>query len=84
MNNEEKKRRFTNIVYRLRSINRKIDDLNNEILRMEDLTKKSIVVDNNFFNYEKINSLKNELKGVSGSIRESTIPSINNKINHLV
>lgn len=84
MNDEEKRIRYRNIANRLRTISGKIEELSGNILALEDLTKKNIEIDNNVINYENFNSIKNKLNDASRSIRGSTIPSINSKMNKLI
>lgn len=77
---EEKKKRYQNIVYRLRIINSKIDDLNSSISSLENTTKRSLLINDEPYNSEKMSSAKMNLNSIFGTINGSIIPSLINKI----
>lgn len=79
MDDEEKKLKYKNIVNRLRVIYRKVDELSGDVIELENITKKSIVIDNQPLNSSEIVDIKDDIINVSKSIRCSIIPSLNKK-----
>jgi len=80
MTDDEKKRRYRNIVYRLYSINNKIETLNSDINSLEDITAKSVIINDKTYNADKITSTQTNLTNASNSIKGNIIPSLNRKI----
>ena len=80
MTDEEKKVKYKNIVYRLRVINNKIEELDNSISILKGTTKKSISIDNKGLKEEEMENMNILLKSVSSNIKGTIIPSLKNKI----
>lgn len=80
MTDEEKRQRYKNIVYRLRVINSKIEDLENSISGLKETTKKSICINDQPYSESEINESTEKLKSAISSIKGNIIPSLNRKI----
>lgn len=80
MTDEEKRIKYKNIVYRLRVINNKIEDLDNIIYSLKETIKKSITINDEGLKEETLKEINETLGTVSSNIKEDIIPSINNKI----
>lgn len=80
MTEEEKKARYKNIVYRLKIINNKINDLNSSISGLKYTIKRSITINDTTFKEDTIDNINSNLKDTSESIKDNIIPSINRKI----
>ena len=77
---EEQKIKLKNVVYRLRVINSKIEDLESSISGAKETVKRSLSINDKGVKEETLNELCSELTQSSKSIKGSIIPSLNNKI----
>lgn len=80
MNNEEKKYRYKNILYQLKNVNRKIEQLNSDVLGLKEVASKTIIINNQTYNEERIENINKILTNTKSIINETIIPSIINKI----
>lgn len=80
MTDEEKRIRYKNIVYRLRIINNKIEDLDNSISSLKEAVKKSITIDDEGLKEDNLKDINKNLDSASSNIRGNIIPSLNDKI----
>ena len=80
MTDEEKRIRYKNIVYRLRIINNKIEDLDNSISSLKEAVKKSITIDDEGLKEDNLKDINKSFDSASSNIRGNIIPSLNNKI----
>lgn len=78
MNNEEYKYKI--IVEQLKKINKKIQKLDKDILNLKNLTKKTILIDNQIYNLSRFEKIDKVLINSSNIINENIIPSLMNKI----
>ncbi len=77
---EEKKAKLRNVVYRLRIINSKIEDLESSISSANETVKRSLIINDKGVKEETLNEVCSGLVQASKSIRGNIIPSLNNKI----
>lgn len=77
---EEQKIKLKNVVYRLRVINSKIEDLESSISGAKETVKRSLSINDKGVKEETLNELCSGLTQSSKSIKGSIIPSLNNKI----
>ena len=80
MIDEDKKNRLRNVVYRLRIISNKIEDLESSISGTKETLKRSLTIDDKGLKEETLNELCNGLNQGAKSIKQNIIPSLNNKI----
>lgn len=78
MNNEEYKYKI--IVEQLKKINKKIQKLDKDVLNLKNLTKKTILIDNQIYNLSRFEKIDKVLINSSNIINENIIPSLMNKI----
>ncbi|MEE3342500.1 MAG: hypothetical protein VZS44_00205 [Bacilli bacterium] len=79
---EDKKKKLKNVVYRLKVICNKIEDLEKSVSKVNGTIKKNITVDGKGLKEGTLNNINKELKDRRSTIRNSIIPSLNNKINN--
>ena len=80
MNDEEKRIKYKNIVYRLRIINNKIENLDNSIYSLKETVKKSITINDEGLKEDNLKEINEILDSISSNIKGDIIPSLNNKI----
>lgn len=80
MTEEEKKIVYRNVVYRLRIITNKIDNLNSNMSSTKNTIKQNITINDQGFKEKDINDIINSLNNISYSIKNNIIPSLNRKI----
>lgn len=78
MNNEEYKYKI--IVEQLKKINKKIQKLDKDVLNLKNLTKKTILIDNQIYNLSRFEKIDKVLINSSNIINENIIPSLMDKI----
>lgn len=78
MNNEEYKYKI--IVEQLKKINMKIQKLDKEVLNLKNLTKKTILINNQIYNLSRFEKIDKDLNNSSNIINENIIPSLIEKI----
>lgn len=80
MTEEEKKVRYTNIVYRMYVINNKIVSLNNNINNLKSKILSNVAVNDKAISDDILNNINATLDSASSSISGYIVPSLNNKI----
>lgn len=80
MEKEEEKERLKKVVYRLKVINEKIDNLQNSILSTKSTLNQSILINNQAPQSKTMSDINGELGEIRNSINSVIIPSLNNKI----
>lgn len=80
MYNIDQKVKYQEIIDRLTVINQEIQDLEKNIIALENLMNKSIVVNNSAFKNETIIGIKKNIKYCNLSIVNNLIPIINKRI----
>lgn len=80
MDEEEKKARYRDIVYRVRIISNQVANLSNSTSSTNSTIKNSFSADGKGIEEETMNEIKNELEEVISSLNNTVIPSLNNKI----
>lgn len=80
MTDEEKKIRYSNIVYRLNIINSKINNLNSNIKQLNNTVKNNFSLNDKGLEEEAIDKVITLVESTSTSIKGTIIPSLNNKI----
>lgn len=80
MYNTNQKVKYQEIIDRLTVINQKIQDLDKNIIVLENLMNKSIVINNSTFKKETIMEIKKNIKYCNLSIVNNLIPIINKRI----
>lgn len=80
MTDEEKRIKYKNIVYRLRIINNKIENLDNSIYSLKETVKKSITINDEGLKEDNLKEINEILDSISSNIKGDIIPSLNNKI----
>lgn len=80
MTAEEKRIKYKNIVYRLRIINNKIENLDNSIYSLRETVKKSITIDDEGLKEDNLKEINEILDDIESNIKGDIIPSLNNKI----
>ncbi len=77
---EEQKIKLQNVVYRLRVINSKMEDLESSISSAKETVKRSLSINDKGVKEEILNDLCDGLAQSSKSIKGSIISDLNNKI----
>lgn len=80
MEKEEEKERLKKVVYRLKVINEKIDNLQTSILSTKSTLNQSILINNQAPQSKTMSDINGELGEIKNSINSVIIPSLNNKI----
>lgn len=80
MTDEEKRIKYKNIVYRLKIINNKIENLDNDIFLLKEIIKKSITINDVGLKEDNLKEINKNLDSISSNIKGDIIPSLNNKI----
>ena len=80
MTDEEKRIKYKNIVYRLKVINNKIENLDNDILSLKGTVKKSIAINDEGLKEDDLKEINKILDSIASNIKGDIIPSLNNKI----
>lgn len=80
MDEEEKKARYRDIVYRVRVISNQVANLSNSTSSANSTIKNSFSIDNKGIEETAMNEINSELQEVINSLNNTVIPSLNNKI----
>lgn len=80
MDEEEKKARYRDIVYRVRVISNQVANLSNSTSSTNGTIKNSFSIDNKGIEEDAMNEINNQLQEVINSLNNTVIPSLNNKI----
>lgn len=78
---EEEKIKYSNIIYRLRIINRKLSSLDQSVYLLGNNVGKNILINDTKFKKRDFTNLNTEIKNISSNIQNNIISSLNNKIN---
>lgn len=77
---EQQNERYEDIIYKLKMINNKLINYNNNIKSLQSIIEKNILINDECFKIKDINTINNMLRNVSYSISNNIIPSLNRKI----
>ncbi len=80
MIDEENEVKLKNVVYRLRIINSKIEDLESSVSSANETVKRSLNINDKGVKEEILEEICDELIQISKGIDEDIISSLNNKI----
>jgi len=79
MNDTLEKRKYKNILYRLKNISNKIDNFNSEFSSLKSSMDDYIIINDNTYNSDKLNDIRNSITSIKNELNRNIIPSINRK-----
>ena len=72
----EKKRRYRQVISRLRGVNNRIRNLDNALKNLDNLMDRSINIDDKAYKSDVLTSMKSNVSSASNEITSNIIPSL--------
>ena len=65
------------IILQLEKINRRVINLNDDVVNLKKISKNSLLIDNEIIDEDSINKIDNNLNNISDVISKDIIPKLN-------